>query len=305
MTALKDSIFLFLERAAAVARNFDYRRDILDILFVALLIYGLLRLIRQTRGAQLLKGLFWLLIAWGAVTLLKMNTSIFIFKQGFNNIVLLLVVLFQPEIRSIFERVGRSNVSNFRFFPPKNQIAERKAVTRAVRQCCESFRQFSADHIGALVVFERVTMLGEIVKTGTVLQAKVSRELIGNVFFPKAPLHDGAAVIRKGVLEAAGCILPLSQNQSLEAGLGTRHRAALGVSEESDAMAALVSEETGHISLAYKGELTRGLSAGELERALLEGLLSQEPQQPLRQRLRANGKAFKALVRSKVKGRKQ
>ena len=301
MTALKESITLFFVRVAAVIDNFNFPYDLLDILFVALLIYGLLRLIRQTRGAQLLKGLFWLLLAWGAVSLLKMNTSIFIFKQGFNNIVLLLVVLFQPEIRNIFERVGRSNVSNFRFLPPRNQIAERKAATRAVRQCCEAFRQFSADHTGALVVFEHVTMLGEIVKTGTVLHARVSRELIGNVFFPKAPLHDGAVLIRKGVLEAAGCILPLSQDLSQTAGLGTRHRAALGVSEESDAMAALVSEETGLISLAYKGELRRGLSPGELERALLEGLLTQEPQQPLKQRLQAGWNTLKGLIGPKGK----
>jgi len=303
MAAIRQSIGLFFGRAAAVIHSFNFPYDLLDILFVALVIYGLLRLVRQTRGAQLLKGLFWLLVAWGAVSLLRMNASAFIFRQGFDNILLLLVVVFQPEIRSVFERVGRSNVSNFRFFPQKNQIAERRAVTRAVKQCCEAFRQFSADHTGALVVFEHVTMLGEIVKTGTVLQARVSRELIGNVFYPKALLHDGAVIIRRGILEAAGCILPLSQNQGLEAGLGTRHRAALGVSEESDAMAALVSEESGIISLAYKGELRRGLSPGELERALLEGLLTQEARQPWAKRAAALWKDLKGMFGPK--GRKE
>lgn len=290
MTEFRQSIGLFFERAGAVAHHFidNFPSDLLDILFVALLIYGLLRLIRQTRGAQLLKGLFWLALAYGLVNLLKMNASIYIFRQGIDYLVVVLVVLFQPEIRTVFERMGRSNASLMRLLLPQNQIAERKAITRAVRQCCEAFRQFSAERTGALVVFERVTMLGEIVKTGTVLQARASRELIGNVFFPKAPLHDGAAIMRKGVLEAAGCILPLSQNQNLDAGLGTRHRAALGVSEESDAMAALVSEETGTISLAFKGQLTRGLRPEDLERALLDGLLAPETQQTPLDRLRTH-----------------
>ncbi|MDR2686724.1 MAG: diadenylate cyclase, partial [Oscillospiraceae bacterium] len=250
MKAFVDNAALFFERAAAVVANFDYRSDLPDILFVALLIFGLIRLIRETRGVQLLKGLFWLLLAWGAVNLLKMNASIYIFKQGFDNLVVLLVVLFQAEIRGAFERVGRSNVTNFHLLPQKERAQEREDTAAAVRQACEAFRQFSEDRTGALVVFERVTKLGEIVKTGTVLEAKVSRDLVGNVFFPKTPLHDGAAVVRKGILKAAACILPLSQRQEIESALGTRHRAALRISEFSDAMAAVVSEETGVLSLA-------------------------------------------------------
>jgi len=277
MTALKNSITLFLERAGTVVTHFHFS-DALDILFVALLIFGLIRLLRETRGVQLLKGLFWLLLAWGAVNLLKMNASTYILRQGFDNIVILLVVIFQAEIRGALERVGRSPVTNFRVFSQVDRLAqEREDTAAAVRQVCEAFRQFSAERVGALVVFERVTKLGEIVKTGTVIEAQVSRELIGNIFFPNTPLHDGAAVIRKGLLKAAACILPLSQSKEIDPALGTRHHAALGMSEQSDAMVALVSEETGIISLADKGVLRRNLSPEELEAALLVGLLSQEP----------------------------
>ena len=276
MSAFLTDIALFFERAGAVIADIKLR-DVLDIFFVALLIFGLIRLLRETRGVQMFKGLFWLFIAWGAVNLLKMNASTYIFYQAFDNIVLLLVVLFQPEIRGAFERVGRSNVKNLHIFPQADRVQEREDTTEAVHQICEAFRQFSVDRTGALVVLERVTKLGEIVKTGTVIEAKVSRELIGNIFFPNTPLHDGAAIVRKDVLKAAACILPLSQNQDIDPALGTRHRAALGMSEQSDALVALVSEETGAISLADKGVLRRSLSPEELEAALLEALLSQEP----------------------------
>jgi len=276
MRALLDSVTLFFERAGNVVTHFNWFSDALDILFVALLIYGLIRLLRETRGVQLLKGLFWVMLAWGAVNLLKMNASIYIFRQGYDNFLILLVMLFHPEIRGAFERVGRSNVTNFQLFPQKEKLQERGDTIAAVRLVCEAFRHFSAERTGALVVFERVTKLGEIVKKGTLIEAKVSRELVGNVFFPNTPLHDGAVIVRRGLLKAAGCILPLSQSQDIDPALGTRHRAALGMSEQSDAMVAVVSEETGAISLADKGTLRRPLSPGELEAALLEGLLAQE-----------------------------
>lgn len=270
------NILLFLERAGAVIMNFQIS-DLLDIVFVTLIIYGLIRLLRETRGVQLLKGLIWVVLAWGAVNLLNMEASTYIFKQGFDNLVILLVVLFQPEIRGVVERMGRGNVTISQLFPQTDKTKQqREETTWAIRQVCEVFRQFSADNTGALVVFERVTMLGEIVKTGTLVEARVSRELVGNVFFPKSPLHDGAAIIRKGQLKAAGCILPLSQSNAIDPALGTRHRAALGMSEVSDAMVAVVSEETGMISLASNGVLRRDLSPEELELALMEGLLSQD-----------------------------
>ena len=209
--AFLDGIVLFFERAGTVISDIEFR-DLLDIFFVALLIFGLIRLLRETRGVQLLKGTFWLLLAWGAVNLLKMNASTFIFKQGIDNIVVLLVVLFQQEIRGAFERVGRSNVKNLHLFPQTDRVAqEREETTAAVRQVCEAFRQFSEDRIGALVVFEGVSKLGEIAKTGTAIEAKVSKELIGNIFFPNTPLHDGACPGQgryPGFAKAAGYMQP-------------------------------------------------------------------------------------------------
>jgi len=269
---------LFFEQVWAVIRHFDKITDTLDILFIALVIYGLIRLIRETRSIQLFKGLFWLALAGGITGLLKMQAAVFIFDQAMRNIVVIIVVLFQPEIRTVFERLGRSTVvNNLRIFSaPTRTEFEREEIESGIHQVCEACREFSAGRTGALIVFERVTMLGDIIKTGTVVDAKISSQLVGNVFYAGSPLHDGAAIVRKGRLEAAGCILPLTENRELDSVLGTRHRAALGMSEQSDAMVAVVSEETGLISLAYKGVLRRGLSPEDLGEALLERLLNQE-----------------------------
>ncbi|MDR1464141.1 MAG: diadenylate cyclase CdaA [Oscillospiraceae bacterium] len=267
---------LFFSRLWAMILSFRLT-DLLDVLLVALIIYGLIRLMRQTRSVQLLKGLFWLLLAYAATTVLNLNATRVLFDQLFNSFVLLMLVLFQPEIRSLFENVGRSNVSNFRFFSAKGQAAlEQEEVAGAIHHSCEALGDFSETKTGALLVFERQTMLGEIVKTGTDLDAKVSRQLVGNLFFPKSPLHDGAAVVRKGRLVAAGCFLPLTHNQDLDPLLGTRHRAAVGMSEQSDALIAVVSEETGQISCAYKGKLTRDLAWEELEDMLRQVFLDPE-----------------------------
>jgi len=252
-------------------------RDALDIALVALMIYGLIRLIRQTRGMQLLKGVFWVAIVALIAGALSMEASWFIFRQVMDNAIVLLVVLFQPEIRTMFERLGRSNpVSNLKFLQQQNKSErEQEEIEKTIHTVCEVLRQFSKQRIGALIVFEGVTQVGEIVKTGTLLKAVVSRELLHNIFHNKAPLHDGAVIIRRGRILAAGCILPLPQDNDVESDFGTRHRAAIGMSEQSDAMVCVVSEETGHVSLAYKGELRWGITPEEagqrLRSLLLEG----------------------------------
>jgi len=284
------SVSLFFGQVWAVLRHYHPFSDTLDILFIAAVIYGLIRLVRQTRGVQLLKGLGLLVLAGAVVGLFRMQAAIYIFQEGLlRNIVVLLLILFQPEIRSAFERLGRSDVTNLRFLSAQSKAErEREAVEAAIHQVCEACREFSANRVGALVVFERVTMLGDIMKTGTVVDAAITAQLVGNIFFPGSPLHDGAAIVRRGRLEAAGCILPLTQNRELDAVLGTRHRAALGMSEQSDALVAVVSEETGLISLANKGVLRRGLSPEELGEALKERLLDQDTAR--RFRLRRGGK---------------
>ena len=282
MTAIFENVAQLFGRIFSVFRKFNFPSDLLDILFVSLMIYGLIRLIRQTRSVQLLRGLTLLAVAYGVVWLLNMKASLFIFEKVFSQMLLFLVVFFQPEIRNIFENVGRSNVSRLRTATQINRAAqERDEYIGAIHQVCEAFRIFSADRVGALVVFERVTKLGETLKTGTTIEARVSRELIRNIFCPGVPLHDGAVVIRKGILQAAGCILPLTQENHQGLSLGTRHRAAIGMSEQSDALVAVVSEETGRISLAQKGKLRRDLSPEELEQALCAALLDPETATPL------------------------
>ena len=273
---LGGGIIDFFEGAWAVILNFR-PRDLLDILFVAMMIYGLIRLIRETRGAQLLKGLFWIAVAAGVTYLLGMQASMFIFDQALGSVVVLLMILFQPEIRAVFERLGRSPAANLKFFAQQTKTEQaRKEVEATIHKICEACRVFCKDRTGALIVFERVTMLGDAIKTGTLIDAKVSRRLIGNIFFNMAPLHDGAVIIRKGRLAAAGCILPLTQNPEMESAFGTRHRAAVGLSEQSDALVVVVSEETGQLSLAQQGVLRRGLTPEELGEQLRGALLEQE-----------------------------
>ena len=263
----------FFAQVWTVITSFQFR-DALDILLVALMIYGVIRLVRQTRGMQLLKGVFLLVIIAGLAGLLNMEASRFIFDQVMRNAVVLLVVLFQPEIRTVFERLGRNPVTNLKFLQQQNKTErQQEEVEKAIHTVCEVLRQFSQNRTGALIVFEDVTQLGEIVKTGTLLKAVVSRELLNNIFHNKAPLHDGAVIIRRGRLLAAGCILPLPQDSEVESDFGTRHRAAVGMSEQSDAMVCVVSEETGHVSLAYKGVLNWGITPEEAGTRLRNTLL--------------------------------
>ncbi|MCL2107385.1 MAG: diadenylate cyclase CdaA [Oscillospiraceae bacterium] len=277
----------FLQRAWAILLSLFSRpvpfNDYFDILLVGLIIYGAVRLLRETRSVQLLKGFFVVVAVWGLINLFRMNASRTLFDQFFNNLVILLMILFQPEIRSMFERVGRSNVSSFRFLPSREP--DQTELGDAIRQIVETVSDFSEEQVGALIVFEQETMLREIIKTGTVLDARVTRQLVSSVFFPNSPLHDGAVILRRGSLVAAGCILPLSQIVDLEQKLGTRHRAALGMSEQSDAMVVVVSEETGQISLAYKGHLRREIALAELEERLRGELLAPPKTGKWRERL--------------------
>jgi len=270
-------IVQFFEQAWAVLRSFEVFPDLFDILLVALMIYGLIRLLRETRGVQLLKGLFWLVVVAGAAYLFGMQASWYIFDQAMSSAIVLLMILFQPEIRAVFERLGRSNVTNLNIFAqPTRAEQDRKATEQAIHQVCEACRQFCKDRTGALIVFERVTMLGDTIKSGTLIDARVSRALVSNIFYNMAPLHDGAVIIRKGRLEAAGCILPLTKNLEMESAFGTRHRAAVGLSEQSDAMVVVVSEESGQLSLAEKGVLKRQITPDELGGRLRDVLLEQD-----------------------------
>lgn len=255
-------------------------RDVVDILAIALLIFGLLKLIRETRAVQLLKGLLLLLAIYILSSIFNLVMLSTLLRTFFEASVVFIAVIFQPEIRQALEQVGRTKnwKKYLRIFSDYGKNDEwEKAVKKAIVDAADTAVIFSRSRTGALLVFERETMLSDIASTGTVVDASTSVALFGNIFFNKAPLHDGASIIRDGKLFAAGCILPLTSNKYVDINLGTRHRAALGISEQSDAVVLVVSEETGVISLAVGGELTRDYTRETLIKKLNELLLDEKP----------------------------
>lgn len=251
--------------------------DVLDIALISFIIYKAIQLIRDTRAAQLVKGILIVVILYGIVRLTRLEMMQILFDSLVLQVgIFSVIVLFQNEIRHALEQIGRSKLSNLKILGissgTENETVSTTLTIRAVANACQQLRNL---RMGALIVFERGTSLGEIVRSGTIVDAEPSAELIGNVFFNKAPLHDGAAVIRGNRLYAAGCILPLTQNTEISSELGTRHRAAIGMSEVSDAVVVVVSEETGNISIARGGRLTRNYTKETLVSAL-ENLLINE-----------------------------
>lgn len=258
-----------------VLKGFNWLTDLLDIALVAIVLYGVITLIRDSKAMQLVKGIVFLAVLYAIVTLLNMQASSYLFSLLFGNLLLILVIVFTPEIRNALESVGRSSVMKLSFLQLNNDDAEeQEQMTLAINSVCKEAAELSSKKIGALIVFENETNLGEIIKTGTLVDANVTPELLGNIFYPKAPLHDGAVIIRNARVCAAGCILPLTFNLNISRELGTRHRAAIGMSEESDAIVVVISEETGAISFAYKGRLKRGISESELRQMLSNQFLA-------------------------------
>lgn len=234
--------------------------DIIDILIVAAIIYELLLLTRHTRGSALLKGLFLLLVIMVVSNLLGLKSLNWLLLAILQNGALVLVILFQPELRKALERMGRSKLltkSNRR-----NVDEERDTV---ISEIVQTVVDLSRRRVGALLVFERQTGLEDVIETGTRLNAEVSAPLLENIFEPNTPLHDGAAVIRDDQVIAAACILPLAEASGVSRELGTRHRAAVGISENTDAAVVVISEETGIVSMARDGVLKRPLSTDELK----------------------------------------
>lgn len=267
------SILNYIEKIGDALMSFNFLSDFLDILLVAFIIYEGIKLIRGSRTFQLIKGIALLGIVFGFVKLLNMEASEYILSVLFQNSIIILVVLFSPELRNILEKFGRRSFSNISFFGFKNSDSLEKAVTATVNDFCKSAGDLSDSKTGALVVFEKDAPLQEIIKTGTVLDAQSSPELFNGLFFKNSALHDGAVIVRDGRIYAAGCILPLTQNNSIDSELGTRHRAAIGMSEHSDAVVVIVSEETGSISVAVNGNLTRDVTRGKLREVLLSELI--------------------------------
>lgn len=272
-----EQIVSFFQQAAGVITSFRFS-DFLDICLVAIVVYSVVKLVRETRAIQLFKGILLFGIVYVVITVLDMQASEYLFRSVATNAIVCLVIIFSPEIRHALESVGRrsfSTFSPFNYSKNARQLQNEK-INNMITEVCRSAGTMSEKKIGALMVFERQTLLGSIIETGTTVDALATEELIGTIFFPKTPLHDGAAIIRMDRVAAAGCILPLTKNNELSKELGTRHRAALGMSEESDAVVVVVSEETGYISIVEKGRIKRDISSAELRDILQNYLLAKE-----------------------------
>ena len=233
--------------------------DIIDILIVAVIIYELLLLTRHTRGSALLKGLFLLLMIVIFSNILGLTSLNWLLLTVLQNGAIVLVILFQPELRKMLERLGRSRV-----FTKNNKRGPEDDQGTIISEIRQTIVDLSRRRVGALIVFERQTGLQDVIETGTQLNAEISAPLLENIFEPNTPLHDGAVVIRDDQIMAAACILPLAEASGVSRELGTRHRAAVGISENTDAAVLVVSEETGIVSLAQDGALKRPFTVDEL-----------------------------------------
>mgnify|MGYP002744626454 CR=1 FL=1 len=253
--------------------------DLLDILIIAFLIYQLLGIVNRTRAGQLAKGALIVLAVYLVANILNMRTVTWLLNSLLQVGLLTLVVLFQPEIRRALERMGQTDQWAYRFFNKSryNDTSLKGAWRSAIIAICDAAERFSETKTGALIVLERNTNLSEIVRTGTPVNSAVNLEVLGTIFYEGTPLHDGAAIIENGRIKAAGCVLPLSNNLDLGKDMGTRHRACLGIAENSDAIAIVVSEETGIISMAKNGVLIRHFDRQTLYTRLIDEMIPKEP----------------------------
>ena len=262
-----EKIYEFMSKALEYVRLISVF-DVVDMLLVAFGIYHLIRFVRKGRTGQVAKAILIIGVAVAVSNLLNLRVVSFVLNYAVELGLISLVIIFQPEIRRFLERMGSGKIKEL-------FVAETKSdeVETAIVETVEAYESFSADKTGALIVFERKTLLDDVLKTGTALDAKVSSELLKNLFWNKAPLHDGAVIVRSGRIVGAGCMLPLSGNTNLSRSLGMRHRAGIGISENSDAVVAIVSEETGSISVAINGMLKRHLAPETFERLLRSELM--------------------------------
>lgn len=238
-------------------------QDLVDILLVCIIVYRVLLLIRGTRAVQMLTGFGIILIVYYLAERFKFHTLHTVLVEFFNNLILILIIVFQDEIRKALAQVGRNP-----FFTSTNTIEE----VAIIEEICQAAALLAQQRVGALIVLERETGLKNYVEAGTILDSKVTADLIVSVFHPSSPIHDGAMIIRNSRISSAGCLLPISRDPSINKELGTRHRAALGLTHETDAVVIVVSEERGEVSLCHHGLMNRDLDLSSLREGLLEQL---------------------------------
>ena len=261
-----DAIFDFLKDFTAMLPTIKVM-DIIDILVVAFIIYGIITMIQTTGAARIAKSIVIILALTVLTQLLNMYLMNYLLDKILEIGLIALVIMFQPELRRMLEKLGGKSLREV-----LSMKEEQREIDRVITQTVSACETMSKERTGVLIVFERDTSLIDYQKSGTVIDAQVSSELLRNIFFTKAALHDGAVIIRNERIAAAGCVLPLTQNRNISSDLGTRHRAAIGVSEVSDAVVVIVSEETGTISVAVGGMLKRHLAPQTLEKLLLNEL---------------------------------
>ena len=250
--------------------------DVIDMAIVAFVVYHIFRFVRRSRSGQVVKAILLIVLAMGIANVLQLQVVRFVLNNAVELGFIALVIIFQPEIRRFLEQMGSGKIKEI--FVQETIDDE---LEYAIRETVAAYASMSRDKVGALMVFERKTMLDDVLKTGTALDARVSAELLKNLFWNKAPLHDGAVIVRNGRIIGAGCMLPMTGNVNISRDLGMRHRAGIGISENSDSVVALVSEETGSISVAVNGMLKRHLAPETLEQMLRNELMpAQEESKP-------------------------
>ncbi|MBO5358963.1 MAG: diadenylate cyclase CdaA [Clostridia bacterium] len=268
MGAFLDTLYMIWNQIVYAIANGGIA-DIIDIAVIAYVIYQGIVFLRESRAGQLVKGLVILFLVFVIAKWWNLVTIQWALSKAIDFIIIAAAVIFQPELRRILERVGRTKLTAGQLFDERESVQ-----SESIDKICKAAGFMQEKKIGALIVFERETQLGEIINTGTIVDAATSVSVVNNLFFPKSPLHDGAVIVRNGRIYAAGCILPLSQLDLSSSSMGTRHRAAIGMSENSDAVVLVVSEETGTISIAEGGNITRNYNAvtaaAELRRLLLD-----------------------------------
>lgn len=268
-----DTISATLERSLNYIKSIGFT-DVIDIVIVAYLLYKAIWFVRKTNSYNLAKGLAVLLIVLGISYVLNLNMINYLLRKAVELGLIAILILFQPELRRVLERMG----SNF----TSGRQAASNEMDTAIAQTVLACSDMSASKTGALIIFERNVKLNDIMSTGTIIDSATTAELFKNLFFNKAPLHDGAVVIRDGRIAAAGCVLPLTQKKNLSKDLGMRHRAGIGLSEQSDAVVVIVSEETGAVSVAMEGMLKRHLSSATLDKILHSELIFEDDGQSKR-----------------------
>lgn len=250
--------------------------DIVDIAIVTYIFYKVYTFIKDTRAEQVLKGMLFLLVATKVSEIFNLHTLYWMLENTLTVGLIAVLIIFQPELRSGLEYIGRTK---FNFLGKNNYTISEEQLKKDIEEIVECLYSLSRQKIGALIIMERDTRIGEVINTGTIIDGEISRQLLINTFIPNTPLHDGAVVIRDGKVKAAACFLPLTENKDLSKDLGTRHRAAIGVSEISDCLSLIVSEETGAVSIAKSGKLYRNMTKERLTNILRSNLKSSSEDQ--------------------------